>query len=422
MGAVSSVVDTVSNAVSDVVSPVIDVASNVVKAVADNPVAAIGLAAATGGASLLGDAGLTAATDLGAAAASDVAAPVLDTGLSSLANIPADIGGALPAGGGLTAAQAAGTGASTLGSLANIPAEIGGALPAGGGLTAAQAAGPEAVMSGATGLSDLAAAPAGTIGTTSNFATGLQTNAVIDPVTGQVTNVPTGQSLSGTTGTATPGTLQTASLPQGLTKAVSQVLSPTSTTSGSPSSSSTYNFTDILGSLAQAGITGDKTGRTLLQPSMFSTSNPEGLTNLLGALRQLNLSPDSTKLPLSEYDPKLIKAVRQNMFARGGQPHHVQHPEAEPGEPIYRTGGHSNYVDGKGDGQSDDIPAMLAKGEYVLDSELVSHLGNGSNEAGAKVLDKFREAIRRHKRSSGVDKIPPKAKKLTSYLKEAERG
>jgi hypothetical protein len=79
-------------------------------------------------------------------------------------------------------------------------------------------------------------------------------------------------------------------------------------------------------------------------------------------------------------------------------------------------------VNGAGDGQSDDIPAWLADGEYVIDAELVSMLGNGSNKAGAKVLDDFREAVRSHKRSAPLNKIPPKAKSPLNYLKEAMNG
>ena len=76
-----------------------------------------------------------------------------------------------------------------------------------------------------------------------------------------------------------------------------------------------------------------------------------------------------------------------------------------------------SYVEGEGDGQSDDIPAMLADGEYVIDAETVAQLGNGSNKAGAKVLDQFRQNIRAHKRGAPHDKIPPKAKSALAYLK-----
>jgi hypothetical protein len=292
-----------------------------------------------------------------------------------------------------------------MGSLANIPGNIGGALPTGGGLDTGAAA---------TGTNSLPTfVNPNTIGTTSNFATGLQTVALQDPVTGAVTNVPTGQSLSGTTGTATPGNATTPTLPKTASPAQA------TPTSGLPGSSTTNNFTDILGSLAQSGL-GDKTGRTLLQPSMFQTSAPQNTANILGALKQLNI-PVGNQPALDQYHPQLINAVRQNM-ARGGQPSETKHPTAKLGEPVFRTGGSGHYVDGKGDGQSDDIPAMLAKNEYVFDADTVAQLGNGSSEAGAKVLDKFREAIRRHKRSAPADKIPPKSKKLTSYLKEAERG
>jgi len=80
------------------------------------------------------------------------------------------------------------------------------------------------------------------------------------------------------------------------------------------------------------------------------------------------------------------------------------------------------YVQGPGDGQSDDIPAMLADGEYVFDSETVAALGNGSNRAGAELLDKMREHIRQHKRSGSVKKIPPPSKSPLEYLAMAKRS
>jgi len=93
----------------------------------------------------------------------------------------------------------------------------------------------------------------------------------------------------------------------------------------------------------------------------------------------------------------------------GGVPGH--HPE-------FITGATGHYVKGKGDGQSDDIPAMLADGEYVFDADTVAALGNGSSDAGAKLLDHFREALREHKRAAPSDKIPPAASPL-QYMKEA---
>jgi len=100
----------------------------------------------------------------------------------------------------------------------------------------------------------------------------------------------------------------------------------------------------------------------------------------------------------------------------GGLPHVSNVPLVE-GRMDFRNG---SAVHGEGDGQSDDIPAMLADGEYVIDAETVAQIGNGSTKAGAQALDRFREGIRAHKRSAPLNKIPPKTKALTSYLKGAK--
>jgi hypothetical protein len=95
---------------------------------------------------------------------------------------------------------------------------------------------------------------------------------------------------------------------------------------------------------------------------------------------------------------------------------HPQNPAVGTvdGRHDYRNGA---AVRGPGTGQSDDIPAMLADGEYVIDAELVSMLGDGSNKAGAEKLDKFREEVRKHKRSTPLHKIPRPAKAPLAYMK-----
>jgi hypothetical protein len=122
-------------------------------------------------------------------------------------------------------------------------------------------------------------------------------------------------------------------------------------------------------------------------------------------------------------DPAESLGMAQGMKKGGlSQAHTVHSHHTNPvinNRVDFRQG---SAVNGAGDGQSDDIPAWLADGEYVMDAELVSMLGNGSNKAGAKVLDKFREEIRAHKRSAPLGKIPPKAKSPLNYLKEAMNG
>ena len=61
------------------------------------------------------------------------------------------------------------------------------------------------------------------------------------------------------------------------------------------------------------------------------------------------------------------------------------------------------YLQGPGDGMSDDIPATingdepaaLADGEFVVPADVVSHLGNGSSEAGSKQLYAMMDRIRK---------------------------
>jgi hypothetical protein len=91
---------------------------------------------------------------------------------------------------------------------------------------------------------------------------------------------------------------------------------------------------------------------------------------------------------------------------------------------FYSEGGLSSmenrYVEGEGDGTSDSVPAMLANGEFVIPADVVSKIGNGSNEAGAGVLDQFLVEIRKHAHSNG-EKLPPDSKGPLGYLLDAKR-
>ncbi len=68
------------------------------------------------------------------------------------------------------------------------------------------------------------------------------------------------------------------------------------------------------------------------------------------------------------------------------------------------------YLNGDSDGQADEVPgsidgvqeARLSHGEYVLPADLVSLLGNGNSDAGAKALDDFMAMVR--KKGTGTEK------------------
>jgi hypothetical protein len=61
------------------------------------------------------------------------------------------------------------------------------------------------------------------------------------------------------------------------------------------------------------------------------------------------------------------------------------------------------YLNGSTDGMADQIPAKigakqpaaLSHGEFVIPADVVSHLGNGNSEAGAKVLYNMMDRIRK---------------------------
>jgi len=108
-----------------------------------------------------------------------------------------------------------------------------------------------------------------------------------------------------------------------------------------------------------------------------------------------------------------MQFVNPQQFAEGGQAEHV--PE------FYSEGGMKHtYVQGNGDGTSDSVPAMLANGEFVIPADVVSALGNGSNNSGSKVLDEFLQVIRHHKQAHSPNELPPDSKGPLAYIDIAQ--
>lgn len=64
----------------------------------------------------------------------------------------------------------------------------------------------------------------------------------------------------------------------------------------------------------------------------------------------------------------------------------------------------------EGRGRQDDVPALLSEGEYIIPADVVSMLGDGSTEAGAKFLDEFIERIRREKQ--GTNESAPEIQRI----------
>ena len=319
---------------------------------------------ASGLASLgLGQAGTEAASALPAAAGA-TASGALPVDLANTAFVPT----AGATAGDLAIATdpvAANIAAGMTPEAASAAAAAGVAANATQGLTAAQAA----ALAGTSGLADAAAA--------AKLASSLTNSSGSIPVTAS----------GGTTGGSSSGPWN-----QSISPGVSKI-----------GASKTTAWADPLSGL---------------MTSIVPTYSPSqgALGNIMSHEYQGELSPTSgyakggkVKNDLDKFDPDFVKVIKERV-----PDHH--HPNYN-GKALFRTGGLGKHVQGPGTGQSDDIPAMLADGEYVFDADTVSALGDGSNKAGAEALDKMREAIRKHKRSAPIDKIPPKAKSPLEYLK-----
>jgi hypothetical protein len=93
----------------------------------------------------------------------------------------------------------------------------------------------------------------------------------------------------------------------------------------------------------------------------------------------------------------------------------------------YASGSVPRLLKGPGDGMSDDIPASidnrqparLADGEFVIPADVVSGLGNGSTEAGAKHLHKMMTDVRKARTGN-----PKQGKEIVAqkYLPKKKRA
>lgn len=140
--------------------------------------------------------------------------------------------------------------------------------------------------------------------------------------------------------------------------------------------------------------------------------------------------PQQARPAQTTQDPNMTRGLSSVDFNRARRPVKVdtnygygpsqQFFENNQMPTVQAARGH--YVKGGGTGTSDSIPAVLSDGEYVIDAQTVSMLGNGSSDAGADRLDKMREEVRKHKGSAlSKGKFAPEAKSPLSYMKKGSR-
>ena len=150
--------------------------------------------------------------------------------------------------------------------------------------------------------------------------------------------------------------------------------------------------------------------------SQLMGMNPYGINgmNVLGGTQQ--------QTPTSAFNAASFNPYNPNQQSGDNN---IYHPTYAEGGPVgyslggYAAGGNPRLLKGPGDGMSDNIPATiggkqparLADGEFVVPADVVSHLGNGSTDAGAKhlyhMMDKVRKA-RTGRKSQGTQINPTK--------------
>ncbi len=62
-------------------------------------------------------------------------------------------------------------------------------------------------------------------------------------------------------------------------------------------------------------------------------------------------------------------------------------------------------INGPGDGQSDDIPAMLSDGEFVMTKQAVMAAGNGSRKEGTKAMYNIMNSLEDKAESMGIGRL-----------------
>lgn len=115
------------------------------------------------------------------------------------------------------------------------------------------------------------------------------------------------------------------------------------------------------------------------------------------------------------YPPGQQQLGQGTGFAMGGPNWYDQNADVSRVSPNVSASG--GFTQGPGTGRSDDIPARLSDGEYVIDAESVALLGDGSGKAGAQRLDEMRRNLRQHK-GTNLKKggFSHKAKSPESYM------
>jgi hypothetical protein len=316
-----------------------------------------------------------------------------------------------------------GGGPTDTGEIGTTPGDVDVAGPGGPGDV--DVAGPTGAGTGPTGPTGTGTGPTGPTGTGTG-PTGTGTGPTGPTGTGTGPTGPTGG--TGPTGTG-PGTgpggtgvtpTRPATIPQmRAAKAAEETQGIYDLTPGLTKARTDYQLAGQF-KMAAGGSVATQYDPFGLSTSTYGTSDNAGISdpsaspfvgsNLKMPKLRVGMTKRNVDYNLPGYNPKFM--------AEGGS--------AESHNPqFFSEGGlgtlENRYVNGEGNGTSDEVPAMLANGEFVIPADVVAALGNGSNEAGAGVLDQLLQVIREHKQDHDPEDLPPDSAGPLAYLLEAKK-
>jgi len=150
------------------------------------------------------------------------------------------------------------------------------------------------------------------------------------------------------------------------------------------------------------GTVGDVFKYSFAGASPLLAQDPYEYKKKTGKIKNYNYDPGtqdvSYRTGKQGEDTDELRYFRPRFFAMGG---------------LANLNNRGEYLKGMGDGMSDTIPAninnvqeaALSDGEFVIPADVVSHLGNGSSNAGAKRLYAMMDNIRKER--TGKEKQAP---------------
>lgn len=290
-----------------------------------------------------------------------------------------------------------------------------------GGLTGGAGAGMSGALAGAAPAAEgLAAGAGGASATGAAIGTGAPTIANAQGIASLSSGAPTMANAAAANTAASTAANASGSLGSGTFGMNTPMAGVQSYQSAIPQAAAPISYTP-----PPAAATPELTSfqKAMQDPGGYISNNKmamvgAGLAGATGAQRNLVPGEKEYNGPLKRFNPFDPNKYQASRYAEGGITNLASggydqqvgedpypYPQSMASGGIANLGSYSDggrMLKGPGDGMSDSIPAnisgkrpaRLADGEFVVPADVVSHLGNGSTDAGAKTLYSMMDKVR----------------------------